>query len=105
MGRGKHVAPGVLPPQPQLSRQAGSWAEQRGPRGGQGLLAPDRSALTPEGYALGREATLTWVNRALLPFRVGNDLVFVHHLDVLILHLIAGGRERKEGSTPAVRPR
>ena len=52
VGRGKHVVPGVLPPQPQLSLQAGSWAERRGPRGGQGLLAPDRSALTPEGYAL-----------------------------------------------------
>lgn len=55
-------------------------------------------AQTPEVEALGRELKLTWVNRALLPFRVGDDLVFIHHLDVLVLHLITAGRERTEDS-------
>lgn len=55
-------------------------------------------AQTPEVEALGREPKLTWVNRTLLPFRVGDDLVFIHHLDVLVLHLITAGRERTEDS-------
>lgn len=63
------------------------------------------TAWSPAGDTLGGAAKLTWVNQALLPFRVGDDLVFIHHLDVLILHLIAAGREKAEGSTLAVRPR
>lgn len=52
------------------------------------------TAWSPAGDSLGGAAKLTWVNQALLPFRVGDDLVFIHHLDVLILHLIAAGREK-----------
>ena len=41
---------------------------------------------------------LTWVSYILLPLRVGNDLVFIHHLHVLVLYLIAVGREKPEGA-------
>lgn len=48
------------------------------------------------GRRVGRGTTLTWVSGTWLPSGVGNDLVFVHHLDVLILHLTTvGGRRRR----------
>lgn len=54
---------------------------------------PIYAAWSPAGDTLGRAAKLTWVNRALFPSRAGDKLVFIHHLDVLILRLIAGGGE------------
>lgn len=59
----------------------------------------------------GRAQKLTWVRCPLLPFRVGNDLVFIHHLDVLVLQVPVAGREKTGGSirprprVPAVCPR
>lgn len=41
---------------------------------------------------------LTWINCILLPLRGGNDLVFIHHLHVLVLYLIAAEREKPEGA-------
>lgn len=88
---------------PLLRPQASSWGKRdlragRGERGCVMLPAPSLFSPNSQGDALGREPKLTWVNCTLLPFRVGNDLVFIHHLDVLVLHLITAGRERMEDS-------
>ena len=85
--------------QPLLSSPLGSWAGEgsggrQGPRGRVVLLLLLYEAQTLEGGAPSSEQKLTWVHGTLLPFRVGNDLVFVHHLDVLVLHLVAAEREK-----------
>lgn len=59
------------------------------------------SAQTPVG--LRQRTEQTWVDDALLPLGVGNDLVLVHHLDVLVLH-VAAAEGRWETSGPAVCP-
>lgn len=40
----------------------------------------------------------TWVDDALLPLGIGYDLVLVHHLDVLVLH-VAAAEGRRHGQT------
>lgn len=57
------------------------------------------SAPTPEGLGQGTERT--WVDDALLPLGVSNDLVLIHHLDVLVLHVAtAEGSGRHQAPLP-----
>lgn len=78
----------VLPHPPLLGGQEGSEGSRV--RGCVLLPAP---LFSPNSRG-GRAQRLTWIRCPLLPFRVGNDLVFIHHLDILVLQLPVAGREK-----------